>query len=66
MYLPEDVILPTVTELDNNKILSVQEGAWIASYPTELILKSNTQNSNKLFVITVDDTGTLTVSEKIS
>lgn len=66
MYLPEDVILPTVTELDNNKILSVQEGAWIASYPTELILKSSTQNSNKLFIITVDDTGTLTVSEKIS
>jgi hypothetical protein len=53
--------LPSVTENDEDKVLVVRDGEWIVGYPKQLILHSSTENSNKLFALSVDDEGTLTV-----
>lgn len=61
MFLPDGFTLPEVTTEDENKILVVKNGLWETTYPKQIILQSSTENSNKLFALSVDDEGILTV-----
>ena len=54
-------VLPEVSASDNNKFLSVVNGAWQAS--SNLIVPSSTSGSSKKFKITVDDSGAITATE---
>ena len=56
-----NMLLPVVSASDNNKFLSVANGAWRAS--SNLILPSSTSGSTKKFKITVDDSGTITATQ---
>ena len=57
----EKKFLPEVSASDNNKFLSVVNGAWQAS--SDLIIPSSTSGSSKKFKITVDDSGAITATE---
>ena len=54
-------VLPKVSTSDNNKFLSVVNGAWRAS--SDIIIPSSTSGSSKKFKITVDDSGAITATE---
>ena len=56
-----EMLLPGVSASDNNKFLSVVNGAWQAS--SNLIVPSSTSGSSKKFKITVDDSGAITATE---
>ena len=57
----DEFVLPEVSTSDNNKFLSVVNGAWQAS--SDLIIPSSTSGSSKKFKIIVDDSGAITATE---
>lgn len=59
-----DSLLPTVSASDNNKFLSVVNGAWKTS--SDIIVPSSTSGSSKKFKITVDDSGAISATEVTS
>ena len=64
MFNIGDSLLPTVSASDNNKFLSVVNGAWKTS--SDIIVPSSTSGSSKKFKITVDDSGAISATEVTS